>query len=373
MGMDWTALWIGSLILLGVGLLWRISREYPPPHVRFSRVEVYKSYPKKGLRKWVGYAEWMEKGAFFCLFLAFLDFHFLFLKPLKNEHKGNPDPLEGIAIYLELDQSSSMNDPIEISLPGQAVKQMPKYEWVKEVTTRFVEDRPDDLVGLIAFARVANVWAPLTLDHTEILKKLSEYHPVQNQEQNGTAIGYAIYKAANLIAGTRYFAERYQGQGKAAYEVKNTIIVLVTDGIQEVNPLDKGKPWRSMDIPDAADYAKSVGVRLYILNINPEFSTEAFAPHRQQMEHAAEKTGGHLFLASGGMALPEVYQEINRLEKTKIFSSQQYLNALQNHLSKDKLPQFYQRISLYPYLIGFGLMLLLGSIIFQTIILRRVP
>ena len=111
--------------------------------------------------------------ALFFFLLAFIDPHILIPKPLnKNPPK---EPTEGIAIYLILDQSGSMEEKVEAQLPNGSTRLIPKIDMLKEVTKTFVEARPNDMIGFVGFARGAQVLVPLTLDHQAISNQLSKF------------------------------------------------------------------------------------------------------------------------------------------------------------------------------------------------------
>lgn len=250
---------------------------------------------------------------------------------------------EGIAIYLVLDHSGSMMERIETGIT--------KFDLLKQTTRQFIEARPSDLIGVNAFARTTQVLAPLTLDHAEVLEKLDSLTKVPNIDQEGTAIGYAIYKTANLISATRHFAEE-----KGGYAIKDAIMILITDGFQDPNPLDIGNKQRTMGLEDAARFAKEQNVKLYIINVEPKITAERFTAQRNVLEKAAKLTGGKLFLASNPKTLGEVYEEINRLQKSQLPGLVQ-------------VEKFY----LYPYLIALGMGLLLLALLLDTTYLRRAP
>lgn len=213
--------------------------------------------------------------------------------------------------------------------------------------------------------------APLTLDHQSILDQLAMFDIMRVKDQDGTAIGYAIFKTVNLIAATRNYAKDLMGKGKPAYEIKSSVILLVTDGLQDPNPLDNGKRWRQIDPLEAAQYAKDNNVRLYIVNVEPKLAAEEFSANRNQMKKAAELTGGRFYMVDSSANLTEIYASIDRLEKSKLPIGQELMGKMQ--FNKDRLPNLYNRLSLYPYLIAFGLACLLLSVLIEATLLRRVP
>jgi len=366
---------IGGLITY---FLWRWSYQFATPFLFFSDLSTFLSNKGKALwTKWPKTCLYCGLGSFA---LAFIDPHLLLDRniwgppPPANSTNREP-PTEGIAIYLILDQSGSMKEEVPVQLPSGAIQMESKIDLLKQVTKEFIvgdpslglDGRPNDLIGLIFFARAARVMVPLTLDHDAVLEQLAKFQPIQDPTQDGTSIGYAIFKTANLIAATRHYAEELIKKGEPAYTIKNSIMILITDGLQSPSPLDQGKRLRNMDIPEAAAYAKEKGIHLYIVNIEPGLSTEEFAPFRHIMEKAAQSTGGKFYLVSGGTNLEDIYRDIDSLEKSKIPAPPGVV------IEKDKRPDLYRRLSFYPYLIAFGLLCLFLGIGLDTTLLRRVP
>lgn len=300
--------------------------------------------------------------------LAFIDPHLLIdrqeTSPSEFSH-----PTQGLAIYLVLDQSGSMAEEV---ITGKGT--MKKVDLLKLVTKQFIEGdaktglpgRPNDLIGLIAFARGARVLAPLTLDHAAVLSQLSSFAPIGDPDQDGTSIGYAIFKTASMIAATKHYAQELIEKGEPAYTIKNTVMILITDGMQDPNPLDKGKRLRNMDIPEAAAYAKEQGIRLYIVNVEPKLAMDEFEANRHIMQRAAELTGGKFFMVDYQTNLENIYRDIDSLEKSNLPENQIAMN-------KELRPDLYRRLSFYPYLVAFGLVCLFFSIVLDSTLLRRIP
>ncbi len=354
---DFFALGILALILLALVLIkfffFPTKRE---PALSFSYMQ---SNLQGSLRlKLAPLPSLLQKLALIALMIAFIDPHLSIPHEPAGTNKPEETPTKGIAIYLLLDRSGSMSG--EVSTPSG---QMPKVDLLKKVTATFVQDHPSDLIGLIGFARVPEIILPLTLDQGDLLTKLSQFHIVTDPNEDGTAMGYAIFKAANLIAATRDFAKNLPIDARPAYEIKNSIIVVVTDGLQDPNRLDYNNRLRTIELDDAAKYAKSQGIRVYIVNVDPSIANEEFAPQRKQMQEITELTGGELFLVDESTGLEEAYRAIDSLVKEKI--------PLAVTLPEEK--STHERISLFYYFIGFALMLIFLSITIDSLVIRRVP
>lgn len=373
---DWIALGITIPILLISYTLYVFKHRFPSPLLFFSTLTDLKKAEKA--TSWFPYlsqlSHYLLYAAFALFMIAFIDPHFLISKTFTPQ---NSTPKEGIAIYLVIDQSGSMNETINTqSSTGEQLTES-KEDLVKQVTSEFImgnpqsglTGRPNDLIGLMTFARTAQILSPLTLNHQYLINKLDKLQVVKNASEDGTSIGYALYKTVNLIAATRHYAQDLIGADQPAYDIKSSIIILVTDGLQQPHPADKGNHLRNMDLIEAAEYAKANGVRIYLVNVNPLTNSEELAPQREQMQQITRLTGGDLFIMNSSTNLKNIYEEIDQLEKSKIPSNIFPLNDL----SKDKQPDKFDRFSLYPWLIAIGLFCLLGATFMDTLIFKRVP
>lgn len=362
---DWTAFTILCLALPMIGLIkWRFIAKTQTPSLGFSHLQGFEGSPSNWRLRWLSLPKWIYRVSLASFLLAFLDPRF----EATREAAPTPPrpgarttiPTEGVAIYLVLDQSGSMAEEVQIQNSSEGRQSIPKINLLKQVTEQFIDDRPNDLIGLISFARVPQVLVPLTLDRPILIKALQELRVVKNPQEDGTAIGYAIFKAASLITATRHYAEALNQPGPSQYEIKSAMIVVVTDGMQDPSRLDKGNRLRTMELDEAAAFAKSQNVRLYVVNIDPALGTEQYAPHRRQMQKITELTGGQFYLVDEGQGLQQIYASINALEK--------------GHIPQSSVQMAQVRVlSLYPYLIVFGLICFLSACILDTLYFRTLP
>jgi len=347
--------------LFWLALKWR--QHFSKPSLLFSNI---KELAARSASLKAGFAHlprWLELAALSLFLIAFLDPHF-FREKKADAAKKEP-PKEGIAIYLLTDQSGSMEEEVTAAMPDGSYKSLKKIDLLKMAATQFVNALPNDLIGLVSFARRAQIEAPLTLDHKMIVQELSQLKPLITEEEGGTAIGYAVYKTVNLIVETKHFAQDLIGKGKPAYDIKNVIMVMITDGFQNVNPADVNNPLRSMDVEEAAKFAKANGVKFYVINVDPSITSDQYTPERHLMERVTTMTGGHFYMIDSANSLDKILAQINDLEGSHL--------PQQEVLSKEQQPERYERISFYPYLIGCGLFLLMSAFLLQTTVLRRAP
>jgi len=369
---EWTinygAAFTAFLFLGGAAAAFFLFQAWKIPHLKFSSLSIFGG-SKNSLK---------QKFAFLPRalgFLALILFTVAYIDPHTYVEKAKKDPIitndrgiptEGIAIYLVLDRSLSMSEELE----GRGITKM---DMLKDVTKRFVSGdkslklrgRPNDLIGVVAIARSAQVLSPLTLDHKEIVEILNKLNVLTDESQAGTALGYSIFKTSSLVEATRHFGQELVKEGKPSYEIKNSILVLVTDGFQEVNPEDANNTLRNIDLIDAANYAKKLGVKVYIINIDPSINSLEYADNRKYFKLLTQLTGGDFFYVDSSRGLSQIYAEIDQLEKGVIYDRSQ--------VEKQNLPNLYQRLSLYPSLIAGGLFCLFLSILLNTTLLRRVP
>ncbi len=230
-------------------------------------------------------------------------------------------PRSGIAIYFLLDQSGSMSEKVK-TITGE----VSKIDLAKEAILAFVDGknglnlpgRQNDLTGLIAFARVPDVICPLTLNREELRFALKGIQPIQEDTRNGTAIGYAIFKAVNIIVATKHFANRQEEAHKSVYNIANQAIIIITDGLQSPHPEDKDNPFRFMPPDEAIDYAKDNGCRVFYIGIDPILSGKDYANDIQKLKSAMQGSGGELFLANSQNTVEDILSKIDSMEKSPL-------------------------------------------------------
>jgi Ca-activated chloride channel homolog len=141
----------------------------------------------------------------------------------------------GIDIVLAVDVSGSM-EALDFELAGRPVS---RIEVVKQVVSRFIEDRPNDRIGLVAFAGRPYLVSPLTLDHDWLQQRLDQVRI--GMVEDGTAIGSAIASSVNRL--------REQ-------EAKSRIVILLTDGMNNAGKVPPAL---------AAEAAESLGIKVYTI------------------------------------------------------------------------------------------------------------
>ncbi len=212
--------------------------------------------------------------------------------------KGQDVNTEGIDIILALDISGSMR--AQDFKPDRA-------EAAKRVAAEFIDLRPNDRIGVVLFAKQAFTQCPLTVDHA-ILLELIEGIQVGLVDPDNTAIGQALGVSLNRLKAT---------------ESKSRVVILLTDGENNY-----GQPPTTL-----AEAAQAMGVRVYTIGVGtkgtaPYPGTDMFGRTRYQqvkvsidedlLTEIANATGGKYFRATDDKKLRTIFQEIDKMEKTKV-------------------------------------------------------
>ena len=247
----------------------------------------------------------------------------------------------GVDIMLVLDVSRSMLAE-DFTIGAQRANRL---EATKQVTEKFIRERPNDRIGIIAFAGRPYLVSPLTLDHDWLIQNLDRLRI--GLVEDGTAIGSAIASAANRLKDK---------------EAKTKLIVLLTDGD---NNAGKVMPLT------AAEAAKALGIRIYAIGAGTEGEapfpfTDPFGRVVYQnvpvqfdettLEQIAAITDGRFFRATDTKSLNTIFSEIDKLEKSKI-----------------EIERIAQYKDLFPWFLMFGLACLGLEILLSQTLWRRLP
>lgn len=316
------------------------------PAIEYSRIHELKNLPGTLRMHLLRLVPFLYGMGMAILAVGFLDPHVW-----KSGEKRASQPLEGRAIYLVVDQSGSMGQGTELLETKEGLVKQSKLQNLKKLMVPFIDRHSDDLIGLVAFSRGAKVLSPLTIDHESLKQKIEGMQVITEPTQNGTAIGYALYKTVNLIASTR-------GEG-SLYKIRDPVVIIVTDGLQDPNPLDFKNPYRTIGIEEAALFAKENGVRTYMINLEPKLLEEQYQPNLKEMQRAMELTQGKMVFATTPDALGPSLKEIEQLEKSSI--------TPQKNTSRQ------EKVSFASLFIGVGLALIVASLLLGETYLRRIP
>ncbi len=270
-------------------------------------------------------------------FLLRLVVLFLLILALARPQLGNSTTeieASGIDILLAVDVSGSM-EAMDFTLGGRPASRL---DVVKKVVDEFIDQRPNDRIGLLAFAGRPYLVSPLTLDHSWLRKRLDSLK-VGMIEEDGTAIGSAIGSGTNRLRDRKS---------------KSRILILLTDGMNNAGR-----------IPPliAAEAAEALNIKAYTIGAGtrgeaPMPVTDNFGNRRlvrvqvdideDTLTKVAEKTGAIYFRATDTASLSKIYNEINKMETTT-----------------RTIKKFESYRELFPFLV-LAALLLLGVEIFQS-------
>ena len=208
----------------------------------------------------------------------------------------------GIDIMLAVDVSGSMQ-AMDFTLNGEPVNRL---DVIKSVVDKFIDARPNDRIGLIAFAAKPYLVCPLTLDHDWLRQRLDSLS-IGMVDSDATAIGSAIGSGVNHLSDKR---------------AKSRIMILLTDGMNNagrVPPLV------------AAEAAETLKIKVYTIGAGtrgeaPMPVVDNFGRKRlvrtkvdideDTLTKVAQMTGASYFRATDTQSLKKIYDEINTMETT---------------------------------------------------------
>ncbi|WP_271423877.1 vWA domain-containing protein [Aequorivita sinensis] len=206
----------------------------------------------------------------------------------------------GIDIVMAIDVSASM---LARDLKPN------RLEALKTVAARFINGRPNDRIGLVEYAGESFTRTPITSDKTIVLSSLKNV-TYNTTIEGGTAIGSGLATAVNRLKDSR---------------AKSKVIILLTDGVNNSGFIDP---------KIASELAVEFGIKVYTIGLGSNgmaMSPIAIRPDggfqygnvkveidEALMKDIANKTGGQYFRATNNTKLEQIYEEINKLEKTDI-------------------------------------------------------
>lgn len=243
---------------------------------------------------------------------------------------------EGIDIMLAIDVSGSML--ARDFRPDRITA-------AKEVAGSFIADRYGDRIGLVAFAGEAFTQSPLTTDQGTLQTLLARIR--SGLIEDGTAIGNGLATAINRLRES---------------DAKSKVIILLTDGVN-----NRGEIAPVM----AAEIAKEQGIRVYTIGVgsrgtaptpaidmfgNMTFVQAKVEIDEKTLQEIADATGGRYFRATDNEKLRAIYDEINRLEKSKV-----------------EVADFTTYTEEYLRWVLAALALLAAEFLIRTLILKRIP
>lgn len=248
--------------------------------------------------------------------------------------------VEGIDIMLAMDVSTSML--AEDLRPN-------RMEAAKDVASEFISGRPNDNIGLTIFAGESFTQCPMTTDHASLLNLLQDVRTdiaARGLIEDGTAIGMGLANAVSRLKDSK---------------AKSKVVILLTDGSNnrgDISPIT------------AAQIAKSLGIRVYTIGVGTNNVARYPMPvaggvqyvnipveiDNKTLGEIAAITEGNFYRATNNKELKQIYQDIDKLEKSKM-----------------NVKKFSKRYEAYQTFALAAVIILLLEIILRNTLLRRIP
>ena len=220
-----------------------------------------------------------------------------------------------------------------------------RVDVVKRVTQQFIEARPNDRIGIIAFAGRPYLVSPLTLDHDWLIRNLDRVQI--GLVEDGTAIGSALASAVTRLKDR---------------DAKTKLIVLLTDG---ANNAGKVMPLT------AAEAGKALGMKIYTVGAGSDgpvpvpmkdpfghtaYQKMIFEFDENLLQQIAKIGDGKYFRAADTDSMDKTFREIDRMEKTKV-----------------EIEKSADYRDLFPLLLVLGVILLGAEAVLSQTLWRRLP
>jgi Ca-activated chloride channel homolog len=322
------------LLLLLPVLFWLKGKRGQPPAFVYSSVQLVRGILNVTRTR---------SGAFLAalrwLILALL---IIALAQPRFTHSETKVTASGVDIAVALDLSGSMASE-DFQVGRERVNRL---AMAKDVLKRFIEKRPSDRIGIVAFATQAYIACPLTLDHDFLMENLERLQ-LGLIDDSRTAIGSGLSTAINRLR---------------ELKSKSKIVILMTDG---VNNAGKVAPLT------VAEAAQKLGVKVYAIGVGvrgmapmPQFWGGRKVGYQMQpvdidedtLQKIADMTGGKYYRADNAERFKAIYAEIDKLEKTEA-----------------EVKKFAHHNELFGWAITPGLGLLLLEVLLRHTIWRRLP
>lgn len=278
------------LLLLPVFIYWywkRYRQQYI--EMRISTLDGFESAPRS----------WRQRFRHLLFVFRMLVFILLVVALARPQTSSRTEKhtTEGIDIILAMDISGSML--AEDFKPN-------RIDASKKVAMEFIDGRENDRIGLVVFSGESFTQCPLTTDHS-VLKNLMK-DIKSGMIEDGTAIGMGLATSVSRLKDSK---------------AKSKVVILLTDGVNNrgfIDPLT------------GAQIAQSFGIRVYTVGVG----TMGMAPYPMQtpfgiqyqnvpvqideevLQKISNMTGGKYYRATDNKKLKAIYQEIDKLEKSKI-------------------------------------------------------
>ncbi|WP_242083305.1 vWA domain-containing protein [Aestuariivivens sediminis] len=281
------------MLILPLVILWYIlNRKKQTSELKISSL--------KGFKVTNSWLPKLKHGLFILRLLVLILLITALARPQTVDVSTKTKTTRGIDIVMAIDVSGSM---LAKDLSPN------RLEALKKVAASFIKNRPNDRIGLVEYAGESYTKTPITSDKAIVLRSLNSIK-YNNVIEDGTAIGMGLATAVNRLKDSK---------------AKSKVIILLTDGVNNSGFIDPRI---------ASELAVEYGIKTYTIGLGTNgmaLSPVARLPNgdfqysRIQVEidedllkEIADVTGGKYFRATNNKKLEEIYNEINKLEKTEI-------------------------------------------------------
>lgn len=277
--------------------------------IKVPGIDNIKKYGKNTKKHWIGK---------FFIFLSLVFMTIALARP-QEQTENKQIKKNGIDIVISLDLSRSMLQ--QDFSPN-------RLEKAKEILQQFINKRGNDRISLVVFGGDAYTKVPLTFDHSVVKDITSKISVNDITSNNRTAIGMGLGVALNRLKNSNS---------------KSKVVILMTDGENnsgEMSPLG------------ATQMAKEMGIKVYTVGIGARENEI----DENLLQTMADESNGRYFRARNQREFSEIFNEIDRLEKSSIESS-----------------NFYDICELYEPLLKLALIFLVIGVLFQYFIYIIIP
>lgn len=330
----WDTPWAFALLGLIPIFIWRFGRPGGAPAIRFSGVSILKNLGTPVKERWGGVR----------LGLLLLGWAAMALAMARPQLAKDVEVIKasGVDILIALDVSRSMLAE-DFTIGSQRAT---RIEAVKQITEEFIEGRPNDRIGIIAFAGRPYLVSPLTLNHDWLKQNLKRIKI--GMVEDGTAIGSALASASRRLGDNP--------------EAHTRLIVLLTDGDNNAGQISPNT---------AAEAAHALGMKVYTICAgsrgyapipvrdmfgNTTYQQVLVTVDEAQVRRVAEIGGGKFYRATDSESLRNIFSEIDQLEKVPVEAQRS---------------RSFRELFFWP--LGLGVMLTAFSLLWSLSLGRRLP
>ena len=291
--------WFWLFLLFPILIAWYIwKRNLQTPEVKISSIKGFKI--KQGILPKLRPVLFVLR--LLCLALLIT----AMARPRTVDVTSRTKKTQGIDIVMAIDVSPSM---LARDLKPN------RLEALKEVAAEFIEGRPNDRIGLVAYAGESFTKTPITSDKAIVQSALKDIQ-YSDLLENGTAIGMGLATSVNRLKDSK---------------AKSKVIILLSDGVNNtgfIDPKIAGELAVEYDIKVYTIGLGSNGTAMGPIGIDRSgqfrYGPTKVEIDEELMKQISNQTNGKYFRATNNEKLEEIYEEINKLEKTEIEESKFY-------------------------------------------------